>query len=258
MTRTMSIKPFTIVIPARHASSRFPGKPLALLGDRTMLQHVHDRARASGAAAVIIATDDQRIADAGRAFGADVALTSATHASGTERIAEVAAARGLADDTIVVNLQGDAPLMPSGNLRQLAALLAADAQLGMATLCTPVTTRAEYLSPHVVKVVADRQGRALYFSRAPVPAAGHGVDQDAVWPQALRHLGLYAYRAGALRRLAAAAPCALEQLEKLEQLRALWLGLAIGIARAAELPGPEVDTPEDLERARGWLAASRP
>lgn len=245
---------FTVVIPARYASTRFPGKPLARLGDRTLLAHTYARALASGADAVVVATDDERIAAAARAVGADVAMTAATHASGTERIAEVATTRGWPDATIVVNLQGDAPLMPPENLRQLADLLAASPDLGLATLCTPVASAEDYRSAHVVKVVTDQRGRALYFSRAPIPAAAHGVDPAAVWPTALRHLGLYAYRAGALRALAAAPACDLERQEKLEQLRALWLGLAIGIAPAAAPPGPDIDTPEDLVRAEQWLA----
>jgi 3-deoxy-manno-octulosonate cytidylyltransferase (CMP-KDO synthetase) len=245
---------FRVVIPARYASSRFPAKPLAELGGRPMLAHVHACAVASGAAAVVIATDDDRIAAAARAFGADVAMTATHHASGTERVSAVAADRSWPGDAIVVNLQGDAPLMPPGNVAQLAGLLAADTVLGMATLCTPLSGPDEYLSSHVVKVVTDARGRALYFSRAPIPAAGHGTDPGRAWLGGLRHLGIYAYRVAALRSLAGAPACLLEQQEKLEQLRALWLGIAIGIAPARELPGPEVDTPHDLERARDWLA----
>jgi 3-deoxy-manno-octulosonate cytidylyltransferase (CMP-KDO synthetase) len=254
----MSVPDFNVVIPARYASTRFPGKPLAALGGRPMLAHVHAGALASGAATVVVATDDQRIAAAAQGFGADVAMTSPDHASGTERVAEVAAARGWRDDAIVVNLQGDAPLMPPGNVAQLAALLDADAALGMATLQTPLAGAGEYLSPHVVKVVCDAVGRALYFSRAPIPAAGHGNAAGEAWRLGFRHLGLYAYRVAALRRLATAPPCHLEQQEKLEQLRALWLGIAIGVATARELPGPEIDTPDDLERAREWLAREVP
>ncbi|MBL8225986.1 MAG: 3-deoxy-manno-octulosonate cytidylyltransferase [Chromatiales bacterium] len=253
----MGVPAFNVVIPARHASTRFPGKPLADLGGRPMLAHVHAGALASGAATVVVATDDERIAAVARGFGADVAMTSAHHASGTERVAEVAATRGWRDDAIVVNLQGDAPLMPPGNLAQLAVLLEADPALGMATLQTPLAGPEEYLSPHVVKVVCDAAGRALYFSRAPIPAAGHGNEVSAAWQSGFRHLGLYAYRVAALRRIAAAPACRLEQQEKLEQLRALWLGIGIGVATAGQLPGPEVDTPEDLERARAWLARER-
>lgn len=249
----MGVPAFRVVIPARHASTRFPAKPLADLAGRPMLAHVHAGALASGAAAVVVATDDERIAAVARGFGADVAMTAAHHASGTERVAEVAATRGWGDDAIVVNLQGDAPLMPPGNLSQLAVLLDADPALGMATLQTPLAGPEEYLSPHVVKVVCDAAGRALYFSRAPIPAAGHGNEPGLAWQSGFRHLGLYAYRVAALRRIATAPACRLEQQEKLEQLRALWLGIAIGVATAGQLPGPEVDTPEDLERARAWL-----
>jgi 3-deoxy-manno-octulosonate cytidylyltransferase (CMP-KDO synthetase) len=253
----MSVPAFIVVIPARHASSRFPGKPLALLAGRPLLAHAHDRARESGAEAVIVATDDERIAATARGFGADVALTSPDHASGTDRVAEVATARRLDPATVIVNLQGDAPLMPAANLQQLAELLGADPGLGMATLRTPVASRADYLSPHVVKVVADARGRALYFSRSPLPAAGHGVDVDAVWPTAFRHLGLYAYRAEALLLLARSPQAVLERQEKLEQLRALWLGIPIGVATAAAAVGPDVDTPADLDRASRWLAGGR-
>jgi 3-deoxy-manno-octulosonate cytidylyltransferase (CMP-KDO synthetase) len=249
----MSCPVFRVVIPARYASSRFPAKPLAELSGKPMLAHVHDCAVASGAAAVVVATDDERIAAVARGFGADVAMTSAHHASGTERVAAVAADCAWPDDAIVVNLQGDAPLMPPGNLAQLAALLAGDPALGVATLCTPLSSLDEYLSAHVVKVVRDGQDRALYFSRAPIPAAGHGLEPAEAWLTGSRHLGIYAYRVAALRTLAAAPACALEQQEKLEQLRALWLGIAIGVAEAHELPGPEVDTPADLERARAWF-----
>jgi 3-deoxy-manno-octulosonate cytidylyltransferase (CMP-KDO synthetase) len=153
-----------------------------------------------------------------------------------------------------VNLQGDAPLMPPENLAQLAGLLAADPGLGMATLQTPLAGPDEYLSGHVVKVVSDATGHALYFSRSPIPAAGHGSDVGDAWRAGCRHLGLYAYRVAALRRLATSPACLLEQLEKLEQLRALWLGIRIGVATAGRLPGPGVDTPVDLDRARAWLA----
>lgn len=250
----MSLPDFNVVIPARHASTRFPAKPLADLGGQPMLARVHAGALASGARSVVIATDDERIAAVARGFGADVAMTSGDHMSGTERVAEVAATRGWRDDAIVVNLQGDAPLMPPGNITQLAVLLAVDPGLGMATLQTPLAGPEEYLSPHVVKVVCNAAGRALYFSRAPIPAAGHGNEAGGAWRAGCRHLGLYAYRAAALRSIAAAPACQLEQQEKLEQLRALWLGIPIGVATAGRLPGPEVDTPEDLERARTWLA----
>ncbi len=246
----MSTIEFHVVIPARFGSTRFPGKPLALLAGRPVIEHVWRQAGASGARSVVVATDDERIASAARAFGADVQLTDAGHRSGTERAAEVADRRGWSDGAIVVNVQGDAPLVPPAAIDQVAALLAASPAAGMATLCTPISTAEDYRSAHVVKVVADAAGRALYFSRAPIPALSHGATG---LPESFRHVGLYAYRAAALRALAAAPPCALEQAESLEQLRALWLGIEIRVAPARTLLGPDVDTPEDLERAARFL-----
>lgn len=246
----MSTVEFHVVIPARFASTRFPGKPLAVLAGRPVIEHVWRQAGASGAASVVVATDDGRIASAARGFGADVQLTDAAHRSGTERAAEVAARRGWADAAIVVNVQGDAPLIPPAAIDQVAALLATTPTAGMATLCTPISTAEDYRSAHVVKVVADQAGRALYFSRAPIPALGHGASG---LPECFRHVGLYAYRSAALRTLAGAPPCSLEQAESLEQLRALWLGIEIRVAPARALLGPDVDTPEDLERAAAFL-----
>ncbi|CAG0943000.1 3-deoxy-manno-octulosonate cytidylyltransferase (CMP-KDO synthetase) [Gammaproteobacteria bacterium] len=245
---------FRVVIPARYASSRFPGKPLARLAGRPMIEHVHRCAVASGAAEVIVATDDGRIADAVRGFGGTVALTRADHVSGTDRIAEVSAARGWPADTIVVNVQGDAPLTPAASVLQVAALLAAHPRASMATLCVPVATPEDYASPHVVKVVMDQAGRALYFSRASIPSAGHG---STGLPGAWRHLGIYAYRCGELQRLSAGQPCYLETVEKLEQLRALWMGMEIRIAPAQEGHGPDVDTPSDLAAVEAGLAGRR-
>ncbi|MCC5795572.1 MAG: 3-deoxy-manno-octulosonate cytidylyltransferase [Chromatiales bacterium] len=241
---------FRVVIPARFASSRLPGKALLPLAGRPMIEHVWRQATRSHAREVIIATDDDRVRDAAQAFGAGVVMTASTHRSGTERIAEVATLRGWPDDQIVVNCQGDAPLAPPENIDQVAGLLAADRAAGMATLCVPILDDEDYESPHVVKVVADRDGRALYFSRAPIPARGHDGSMPA---QAFRHLGLYAYRAGTLRELAASAACALELSEQLEQLRALWLGIGISIATANVVPGPDVDTPDDLARVAALL-----
>ncbi|MEO8444562.1 MAG: 3-deoxy-manno-octulosonate cytidylyltransferase, partial [Gammaproteobacteria bacterium] len=243
----------------RYASSRFPGKALALLAGRPILERVWRQARASGAASVVIATDDERIASAARGFGADVVMTRTSHRSGTERAAEVADQQGWRDDTVVVNCQGDAPLIPPACLDQVARLLVEHPGAGLATLCTPVATAGDYRNPNVVKVVCTQDGRALYFSRAPIPSASHsasGASDPSGFPPSLRHVGLYAYRAGALRRLAAAEPCELEVTESLEQLRALWLGLEIRVAQAAESLGPDVDTPEDLERAAHFLRRS--
>lgn len=248
---------FHVVIPARYAASRFPGKALALLSGRSVLEHVWRQASASQAADVRVATDDQRIARAARDFGAQVVMTAASHRSGTERAAEVAALLQWPDDALVVNCQGDAPLMPPACIDQVAELLAAHPAAAMATLCVPIRTADDYRSPHVVKVVTDQHGRALYFSRAPIPARGHGAGQalaEAAFPESARHLGLYAYRVGALRMLAAAPRCQLEETESLEQLRALWMGLEIRVGRASGTLGPDIDTPEDLQQAARYLA----
>jgi 3-deoxy-manno-octulosonate cytidylyltransferase (CMP-KDO synthetase) len=251
---------FRAVIPARYASTRLPGKPLADIAGRPMIQHVHERVAASGAATVVIATDDERIRAAAAAFGAEVQMTSASHGSGTDRLAEVALRRGWRDAEVVVNVQGDEPLLPPALVRQCAALLAADAAADIATLATPVESLEEFLDPSAVKVVRRADGRALYFSRAPIPwhrdAAPAGLASQREFAGALRHLGIYAYRVGALRRLAAAAPSPLEQAEKLEQLRALELGMSIVVGIALERPGPGVDIPADLDRVRTLLGGS--
>ncbi|MGD9597271.1 MAG: 3-deoxy-manno-octulosonate cytidylyltransferase [Steroidobacteraceae bacterium] len=241
---------FRVVIPARWDSSRFPGKPLASVDGAPMIVRVHERARASRAEGVIVATDDERIATVARAAGADVCLTAATHASGTDRIAEVARLRGFRADDIVVNLQGDEPRMPAVIIDQVAAALATHPDAAVATAAAPLVSRDEYLDPNVVKVVTDADGRALYFSRAPIPwdrDAAHGaVAGEEAWQCARRHIGIYAYRVGALLRIASLAPTRLERLEKLEQLRALEHGLAIRVVEAAERPGADINTPEDL------------
>lgn len=248
---------FRVVIPARYASTRLPGKPLAEIAGRPMLQHVWQRAVESGAGEIVIATDDARVEAAARAFGAEACLTSATHQSGTDRIAEVAARYGWADETIVVNLQGDEPTMPPGLLRQVAGSLAARADAAIATLAVPVQGRDELFDPNVVKVVADRAGYALYFSRAPIPwHRGSFPDPAGPLPEGVafwRHLGIYAYRVGFLRRFVEWPAAAVEQCEALEQLRALWQGERIHVGLAAETPGVGVDTPEDLERVRRLL-----
>jgi 3-deoxy-manno-octulosonate cytidylyltransferase (CMP-KDO synthetase) len=244
---------FRVVIPARHASTRFPGKPLALLAGRPMIRHVCERAVASGAVEVIVATDDERIATAARDFGATVVMTRADHLSGTERVAEVATLRGWSSDAIVVNVQGDSPLIPPRSVSQVAGLLAAHPGAGIATLCTRLASAAEYANPNVVKVVMDQSGRALYFSRAPIPCAAHGSD---ALPDAWRHLGIYGYRSGDLRRLSSAPPCYLESVEKLEQLRALWLGMEIRVGVAVEAHGPDVDTPADVAAVERYLAGA--
>lgn len=250
---------FRVVIPARFASTRLPGKALVAIGGKPMIQWVYERARSSGAAEVLIATDDARIAAAGKAFGAVVEMTAASHQSGTDRIAEVARARGWGASDIVVNVQGDEPLMPPALIDQVAGLLLANSDAGMATLAAPLTRLEELLDPNVVKVVADASGRALYFSRAPIPwhrdGAPAGLASQRSFAGARRHIGIYAYRVSALLRLAGLAPTPLEQTEKLEQLRALENGIEIRVAEAAQLPGPDVNTPDDLERVAAALGA---
>lgn len=248
---------FRVVIPARYASQRLPGKPLVDLKGKPLILHACDCARRSGAAQVIVATDDQRIQQACAAAGVEVQMTSASHASGTDRIAEVAGRLGWDDDQLVVNLQGDEPMMPPENIEQTAALLATHPDAGMSTLCTPIHDLAEFMNPNVVKVVTDGQGLALYFSRAPIPwnreGASGGLGSQQQYRGALRHIGIYGYRVGALKSLAAAPAAELEQLEKLEQLRALSMGLGIAVDVAREVPGPSVDTPEDLKRVAALL-----
>ena len=224
---------------------------------KPMLQWVYERACASGARDVLIATDDAGIADAARAFGAEARMTSAAHSSGTDRIAELAAIERWPEADIVVNVQGDEPLVPPALIRQVATVLESDLQAAITTLATPVESLAEFLDPNAVKVVADTKGRALYFSRAPIPwsrdGAPAGLSSQSGFADARRHIGIYAYRVGALQRLASLAPSELEKIEKLEQLRALEHGLLIRVADAAERPGPDVNTAEDLERVANLM-----
>jgi 3-deoxy-manno-octulosonate cytidylyltransferase (CMP-KDO synthetase) len=251
---------FKVVIPARYASSRLPGKPLRLLAGRPMLQHVHERARASGAQEIVIATDDKRIAAAAAGFGADVCMTSATHNSGTERLTEVAATRRWGDDVIVVNLQGDEPLMPPVLIDQVAIDLHTHQPAAITTLAYPLKTSENETDPHIVKVVMDRAGYALYFSRAPIPwhrdPAATGLGVPGGNPM-LHHIGLYAYRARFLRDYRQLQPSPLEIFEKLEQLRALWHGLKIHVGLAEAVPAPGVDTEEDLARVDRLISAIR-
>lgn len=223
-----------------------------------MLRWVYERARASGASDVSIATDDAAIAAAASAFGAVARMTSAAHASGTDRLAELAAIERWPERDVVVNVQGDEPLIPPAIIRQVATLLDSDREAAIATLATPVESLEEFLDPNTVKVIADSKGRALYFSRAPIPwnrdGAAAGLSSQRVFAGARRHIGIYAYRVAALRRLASLAPTALEKAEKLEQLRALENGLLIRVADATERPGPDVNTAEDLERVAILMA----
>ena len=238
---------FKVVIPARYASTRLPGKPLLELAGRPMLQHVHERSLQSGASEVIIATDDRRIAEAAQNFDATVCMTSTRHTSGTERLAEVVEIQGWDDDDIIVNVQGDEPLIPAVLIKQVADGLADHTAAPVATLAYPVQSIAEVADPNIVKVVLVKQGYALYFSRASIPFHRdmQAVDNNM---SALRHIGLYAYRAGLLERYMQMEPSPLETIEKLEQLRVLWHGLKIHVGIATAMPGHGVDTREDLAR----------
>jgi 3-deoxy-manno-octulosonate cytidylyltransferase (CMP-KDO synthetase) len=252
---------FRVVIPARFGSTRLPGKPLLPLAGKAMIQWVYERARRSGAQQVIVATDDERIARLVREMGGEVRLTASTHNSGTDRIAEVACREAWRDSDIVVNLQGDEPLMPEALIDQAATLLATHVSADLTTLSVPLESVAALLDPNVVKVVTDAHQRALYFSRAAIPwsrdgaASGHSSQRSYAGAQ--RHLGLYAYRVSALLRLAALPPSALEQIEQLEQLRALEHGMDIRVAQAAVPPGPDVNTAEDLAAVAALLEAGR-
>lgn len=240
---------FRVVIPARYDSARLPGKPLRKLAGKTMLEHVWRIARGSGAMEVIVATDDRRIYHAATGLGADAVMTAPTHPSGTDRIAEVARERRWPADTIVVNVQCDEPMLPPRLIDQVAATLSDEGD--MATLAVPMDTHDAVDDPNVVKVVMDRAGRALYFSRAPVPFHR----ENPADPRGMhRHIGLYAYRVEALRRLCALPPCELERIERLEQLRALHAGMRIDIGLARARPGPGVDTEQDLAAVEELMA----
>jgi 3-deoxy-manno-octulosonate cytidylyltransferase (CMP-KDO synthetase) len=249
---------FRVVIPARYASARLPGKALRDIAGKPMVRWVYERAAAAGATEVLVATDDERIASAARSFGAPTQMTPAGCASGTDRIAHVARARAWPAEDIVVNVQGDEPLMPPALIGQVAALLAAHPRAQIATLAAPVESLEELLDPNAVKVVCDATGRALYFSRAPLPfnrdGAAGGLASQRDFGGARRHIGLYAYRVGALLELARLPVGALEEREKLEQLRALENGMTIQVADALERPGPDVNTLADLERAAALVA----
>lgn len=245
--------PFYIAIPARYASTRLPGKPLLALAGRPMIQRVYERASASGAQAVVVATDDERIAQACRTFGADVCMTSPACQSGTDRIAEVIARLDWPDDALVVNLQGDEPLMPPALLSQVALGLSDHPDAAVATLATPLTEAWQIHDENVVKVVCDHRGMALYFSRAPIPWKRGRFDRQAgvdTQPAAgmFRHIGLYAYRAGFVREYVKWPVAPIERDEALEQLRVLWNGHRIFVSVAHDPPPAGVDTENDLKR----------
>ena len=252
---------FTAIIPARYASTRLPGKPLADIGGKPMVVRVAERAVAAGADRVVVATDDVRIKVAVEAHGIAACLTAADHATGTDRLAEAAQQLGLSDDAIVVNVQGDEPLLSPALIRAVADLLAAHPDAAIATACHPITEPAEAFNPNVVKVVLDAKGHALYFSRATIPWARDAfADNRDGLPQGLplyRHYGLYAYRVRFLRAFPALAPAPIERFEALEQLRALWHGFRIVVEVTMGTPAPGVDTPEDLDRVRALFAAGK-
>ena len=249
---------FTVVIPARYASSRLPGKPLQDIAGKPMVRHVWEQAKKSGAARVVVATDDARIVEACQGFGAEVLLTRVDHNSGTDRLAEVATQLGLADDAIVVNVQGDEPLIEPALIQAVADLLSKEPLAQMGTAAHAIKSVADFVNPNVVKVVTDARGLAMTFSRAPLPwwrdGFAEGITQLPTQPAPLRHIGIYSYRAGFLRAFPTLSPAPLEQCEALEQLRALWHGHRIAVHVAPHAPGPGVDTPEDLARVQALFA----
>ncbi|MDF3066814.1 MAG: 3-deoxy-manno-octulosonate cytidylyltransferase [Polyangiaceae bacterium] len=252
---------FGVVIPARFASTRLPGKPLIDLGGKSMVVRVMELAARSGASFSIVATDDERIAAAVTDAGGEAIITSNEHETGTDRLAEVARRLHLEPDLILVNLQGDEPLLEPELIQRVAQTLAAEPEASLATVATPIRDSAALHDPNVVKVVLDQGGRALYFSRAPIPwlrgqlevaSGGHASAPDDLF---LRHVGLYAYRVSTLLTLSQVRRTALEEAESLEQLRALWLGMKIQVAVIPDLPPGGVDTEEDVERVRRILAS---
>ncbi len=249
---------YRVVIPARYASTRLPGKALREIAGKPMVQWVYERAVASGAGEVLIATDDDLIVSAAHSFGAHAELTDRAHVSGSDRIAEIARRRAWPPGAIVVNVQGDEPLVPAALIRQAGALLEQHPQADIGTLATAFESLEEFMDPNAVKVVCDARGRALYFSRAPIPwnrdGAPGGLASQRDFGGARRHIGIYAYRVGALVRLAALPASELERRERLEQLRALEHGLSIQVADACERPGPDVNTPADLERVSALMS----
>lgn len=245
---------FKIVIPARHASTRLPGKPLLDIAGRPMIVHVCERGLEAGASEVVLATDDERIAEAVASLPVTAVMTSPDHHSGTERIREAADIMGWPDDTIVVNLQGDEPFIPPDLKRRLARLLAKQDVAEVATLAAPIAERAELFNPNAVKVVLDRDGHALYFSRAPIPwHRASFAEADGELPEGFawyRHIGVYAYSVGFLHRYVAWPPSTVESVESLEQLRILWMGEKILVMPVDSAPEAGVDTEEDLQRVR--------
>jgi len=247
---------FKIIIPARYASTRLPGKPLLDIAGKPMIQHVYERATESEASDVIIATDDERIQQTANSFGAKVCMTKPNHPSGTDRLAEVAAHYQFADNDIIINVQGDEPCLPAQLINQVAHDLALHPHADIASLYRQITQEKQVFDPNVVKVVMDNEGYALYFSRAPIPWMRDHFNQQSTLPPELphyRHIGLYGYRASFLTHYAELTPCILEQEESLEQLRALFHGKRIHLSKAEIDPGHGVDTVDDLTQARHLL-----
>lgn len=248
---------FIVIIPSRYQSSRLPGKPLVDICGKTMIQRVAEQAVQSGAARVVVATDDSRIEQVVTDLGYEVCMTSADHNSGTERLAEVCSKLAFKDDDIIVNVQGDEPLIPPRIIQQVAANLASQSEARMATLSVAITDVEDVFNPNAVKVVTDKQGYALYFSRAPIPYHRDSFMQPPVTeikPVYQRHIGIYAYRAGFIRDYVQWNETELEQIESLEQLRVLWHGEKIHVEEAIEAPAAGVDTESDLEKVRAILS----
>ena len=253
---------FTVLVPARLASTRLPNKPLADIAGLPMVVRVAQRARQSGALRVVVAGDDASIIEACQAHGVEAVLTAASHPSGTDRLAEAAAALGLAGDDLVVNVQGDEPLIEPSLIDAVARVLDAHPGAAMGTAAHPIHSVADFLNPNVVKVVTDASGLALTFSRAPIPwwrdgSSGGAAPSVLPNPAPLRHIGIYGYRAGFVRQFPLLSPAPVEATEALEQLRALWHGHRIAVHVSDAAPAPGVDTPEDLERVRALLGSSR-
>ncbi|AWB67453.1 3-deoxy-manno-octulosonate cytidylyltransferase [Saccharobesus litoralis] len=250
---------YSIVIPARYGSTRFPGKPLADINGKPMIQRVYEKCQTTNAEQIVVATDDARIADVVKQFGGQVCMTAATHESGTERIAEVIDKMAIAQDQVIVNVQGDEPFIPAAIVAQVAENLVARPQINMATLAVKIDDVEEAFNPNAVKVLTNKDGLALYFSRATIPYdRSRFLNNDApqeIGDYYLRHLGIYAYRAGFVKQYVSWQPSALEQIESLEQLRVLWYGEAIHVDIAHETPPPGIDTPQDLVNAinKGYI-----
>jgi len=253
---------FTVIIPARFSSTRLPGKILKDIHGKTLLHRVYDCVKKSTAKSIIVATDDQRIVDEANNIGVDVCMTSQSHKSGTQRISEVITQRKISKDSIIVNVQGDEPFLPAACIEQVAELLAQDTQAEMATLCTPLLSKSEIFDSNVVKVVMNNNDQALYFSRAPIPwhrdewahnEHEHNTAALSIPKNVFRHIGLYAYRARFIQTYVDYPASQLENIEKLEQLRALWYGHTIKIAQAIEIPGPGIDNEADLMAAKKFV-----